>query len=1385
MPTQRACVYCEATDHRSVNCDKFVTVEDRKKQLGIKQLCFNCTGNQHRAAECKSRTACWICNRRHHTSICDKSTQRDQLMTATSVERKGVVYPIVTAEVNGVKCRALLDTGAGSSYASSTLLDRLQLRPIRQEFKRIEMMFGTSNKAINIYGLQIRSLDGKFSLQAEVNKVDRKELLTLENPKCTEMVEQFSYLRGVTIQDDSEKPLLPIHLILGTNEYAKIKTGTRPRIGRPGEPVAEYTRLGWTIMSPGKELDLGNMFLTQTSAIDYQELCKLDVLGLKDKPNGDQETVYEEFKEQLTRSSEGWYETSLPWKGNHPPLPNNRTGSLKRLENLVRRLERRGQLERYNDITQDQLNQGIVERTDEAGAYGKEFYIPHKAVVRENAETTKMRIVYDASARETSSAASLNECLEVGPPLQNQLWSVIIRNRFYPVAIAGDLKQAFLQIRVRGADRDALRFHWLKDLRSRQVETLRFTRVLFGLAPSPFLLAAVIKEHLQRYKSVNPKLVEEIERSMYVDDLITGGESVNQALEAKQTAQTIFNDATFELHKWQSNVRDLEADDSSPDEEGQTYAKQQLGAKKGESKLLGVPWNKEKDEIQVSFPTFTAEPTKRGILAKIAKVYDPLGLASPVTLSGKALYREACDTRTAWDNPLASDLQRTWNKWEQSLPEHIGVARSVVKHEEKILSIDLHAFGDASGKGVSAAVYAVVEQPSGRNQGLVTAKSRLSKKGLTIPRLELVSGHMATNLVYNVKEALEGFPVRKVYGWLDSTVALHWIRGNGEYKQFVGNRVRKIQEKQITWRHVPTEENPADVGSRGGEVSKLTTLWWRGPSWLSQPQDWPPDLVTASTQETEAEEVKQTREVFALAVEKTNEANAFDKLLEKHELWRVLRVGAWVVRFLRNTRTNRKNRVVGPLTTEEIEKQTTFWIKRTQQQAKSSKQFEEDRLQLNVQENQDGVLECRGRIQGHYPIFLPDSAPYTRKLIHRSHVDTLHGGVALTMTRVRERYWVPRLRKLAKQVVKSCSGCKRFQASALAAPPPGLLPTDRTEGNTPFEVIGVDFAGPLKYRVRSKKEGKAYLVLYACSLTRGLFLEVLPNLETNEFLRSLKRLIARRGRPAKIYSDNGKTFVGAERWLKQVMRDEKMQDYLAHEHIKWQFNLSRAAWWGGQFERLIGLVKTALNKTIGKGLLTWAELCEVVLDVEIALNNRPLCYLEDDIQLPVLTPNSLLFLRSNQLPDLEPHHLEEVDLRRRAKYLLKCKQALWSRWTTEYLRGLRERHRMKHKGQTMALAKGEVVIIKDEERNRNKWKMGIVKELISGRDGVVRAAKLRAGKGTLERAVQHLYPLELTCDQENVRSSPHLNPEAPTFRPRRDAAVAAQCRIQDINADTD
>ena len=112
------------------------------------------------------------------------------------------------------------------------------------------------------------------------------------------------------------------------------------------------------------------------------------------------------------------------------------------------------------------------------------------------------------------------------------------------------------------------------------------------------------------------------------------------------------------------------------------------------------------------------------------------------------------------------------------------------------------------------------------------------------------------------------------------------------------------------------------------------------------------------------------------------------------------------------------------------------------------------------------------------------------------------------------------------------------------------------------------------------------------------------------------------------------------------MKDERLQTYLSINQIKWQFNLSRAPWWGGQFERLIGLVKSALNKTIGNGLLWWKELQEVLLDVEITLNNRPLSYVEDDVQMPLLTLNAMLFLKSNLLPELQPHHIETADLRK-------------------------------------------------------------------------------------------------------------------------------------------
>ena len=400
----------------------------------------------------------------------------------------------------------------------------------------------------------------------------------------------------------------------------------------------------------------------------------------------------------------------------------------------------------------------------------------------------------------------------------------------------------------------------------------------------------------------------------------------------------------------------------------------------------------------------------------------------------------------------------------------------------------------------------------------------------------------------------------------------------------------------------------------------------------------------------------------------------------------------------------------------------------------------------------------------------------------RNYYVTLHGEVGLwPMAKIRESYWVPRLRRLTRKVIKKCFGCKRFNATPIPNPQPGNLPKDRTEGDVPYQVVEVDYAGPIKYRKRGKQEGKAYIIVYACSLTRALYLEVTKTLTTEEFLSTLKRFIARKGRPVKVYSDNAKTFVAGAKWLKQVMRDEKFNDFLAKMSIKWQFNLSRAPWWGGQYERLIGLIKQALYKSIGNGFLSWAELEEVILDVEVTLNNRPLGYVEEDVQLPLLTPNTMQFGRPNALPEQQPRRVEDRDLRKRAKYIQQCKETLWKRWSSEYLKSLCERHNMKHGGKDSTLEIGEVVVINGEDKNHGRWKIGIVEQLIKGQDKVVRGAKVRVGQRVLEKAIQHLYPLELSCDVAVTRpKSTKLRVDVPEFKPKRDAAAIANCRIQDI-----
>ena len=302
------------------------------------------------------------------------------LLTTNTIH---VTYPVVVIEVEGVKCRELIDTGAGSSYVSSKLISRLNKKPIRKESKRIETLMHSVLQITAIYELQIRDTNHKFTLKIESNKVEKEVLLEIPNPNYSEIQKKYAHLSDITITDHDTKMDLPVHVILGEGDYTKIKTQGRARVGQPGELIVERTRLGWVVIFPGQESGLTNMMFSKTSVHDYENLCSLDVRR--------DEVVYDEIKKQLGR-----------------------------LNNFLNNLKRNDQFNTYNDIIRDQQENGIVEKVDEKSrCQNNEYHMLHKAVVREAAQTTKVRIVYDASAKSGSKNVSLNECLETGPLLQN------------------------------------------------------------------------------------------------------------------------------------------------------------------------------------------------------------------------------------------------------------------------------------------------------------------------------------------------------------------------------------------------------------------------------------------------------------------------------------------------------------------------------------------------------------------------------------------------------------------------------------------------------------------------------------------------------------------------------------------------------------------------------------------------------------------------------------------------------------------------------------------------------------------------------------------------------------------------------------------------------
>ena len=612
--------------------------------------------------------------------------------------------------------------------------------------------------------------------------------------------------------------------------------------------------------------------------------------------------------------------------------------------------------------------------------------------------------------------------------------------------------------------------------------------------------------------------------------------------------------------------------------------------------------------------------------------------------------------------------------------------------------------------------------------------------------------------------------------YTDSKVTLFWILGiSKEWKQFVQNRVTEIRKciSPDHWKHCVGKDNPADLPSRGVALPDLAVsrLWGEGPEWLNDDIS-EIHFEDLTIPEECVSELKITESCNLLVTEERKGLSEIIDCKQYSSVNRLLRVTAYILRIAKYAKqntddSNEKANTSTTLSGSEISRAETLWIKEAQKELTSSKNFETWKRQFGLFIDTEGLQRCGGRLSNaeiayamKHPILLPKDHYFTKLVILRAHERVLHNGVKETLTELRSMFWIIRGRSVVKLIIRQCTVCLRYEGKPynIVTPPP--LPEFRVREQPPFTYTGVDFAGPLHVKEGSdNRTSKVWICLYTCCVVRVVHLDIVPNLTTSAFLRSFKRFTARRGLPRRLISDNGKTFVAAAELIKATTIDEEVQGYLAGVGVEWQFNLERAPWWGGFFERMVKSAKRCLRKIVGRAKLNYDELLTAVTEVESIINSRTLSYISsEDLEEPI-TPSHFLTGRRllrfpNRLchqqhdPDDEDYVVTHEHFTRRLKHLNTVLNQFWKKWHQEYLLELREAHRYGRKGTAISpISVGSIVLVHDE-KPRGFWRLAKVNQLLTGKDGLVRGAvvKVTSGKDKfteLQRPLQLLYPLEV------------------------------------------
>uniref|UniRef100_A0A8D8SYY4 Peptidase A2 domain-containing protein n=1 Tax=Cacopsylla melanoneura TaxID=428564 RepID=A0A8D8SYY4_9HEMI len=870
------CQVCRKANHKLYECSSFraYSIKERIAFVTKNNLCLNClSSNLHSAYKCNSKSVCKICSKKHHSLLhqfasqanyaadeqeetdlsvivdgdhfdCDGDLQQEtcvEVSTTACTQFEGNMKQQVllsTAVVsvedsNGVDkpVRVLLDSGSQSNFVTTECVKRLNLKIKKVEPINVNGIGGSNRFSIDsICNLTMKSRFEKFVIPMTAIVVPK---VTNKLPALSFGKSNWDYLANYKLSDPQFNVSQHIDMIVGAEYFFDILRAESIQ-GPDGYPNLHNSKFGWIVTGKVPNTTVSNFASfhvnLDTSLKRFWELKELPAVKHLSQEEKDCEM---HFAQNVSREPDGRYMIKLPFKSNVQELGESKARAVARLRTLEKGLNQcQSNKQQYFDFMKENSDLGHMGKVSNTIDWTEN--LPHHSVIRESSTTTRLRVVFHGSAKSTNGN-SMNNLLMVGPGLQESIFSLLIRFRKYKVVLKADCEKMYRQIWIHPDDRKFQKIVWYNNDDDTSLAEYELNTLTYGTSCAPYIAVKCLMQLARDEKSKFPKAAEVTEKDFFMDDLVSGGDSVEEAVQLYRDLTDMFQSAGFNLRKWSSNEDRVLAE--IPEENRDKKVRFEFGEESDLSvKTLGLGWNMKNDSLH--FDVMPSEKdntlTKRNILSDISRYYDPLGLLSPVIIVAKIQIQKLWLANLNWDDEILGEFASGWRKFHSQLHylNDIKIIRNVAPFTtNEVHTLELHGFSDASESAYAACVYVrFLSHDKEVACNLLCAKSRVTPlKQVSLPRLELCAAVMLARLLFQVQESWRG-KIDYCHAWTDSMIVLDWLRQEPrKWNTFVDNRVsqiHKLYDPNIWWYHVPSEENPADVASRGisGELLSVQLM---------------------------------------------------------------------------------------------------------------------------------------------------------------------------------------------------------------------------------------------------------------------------------------------------------------------------------------------------------------------------------------------------------------------------------------------------------------------------------------------------------------------------------------------------------------------------------